>query len=182
MQKSVSIAMLGVAAVVALGGCSKSNGVKAADPDSIKQSIKADEAKWNKDVKAKDTEALAGHYADDAFFVPPGAPPADGSTPIRQFYATALTDPAIDVTIGSDKVDVANSGDLAYSRGHFSEKYTDKKTGKVMTSTGTYLAVYKKQDDGSWKIVADYAAVDPDSVKPVPPEKPATRAKMSSFG
>jgi uncharacterized protein (TIGR02246 family) len=180
MRKSITIATACLAAGLTLSGCHKSDGAKASDPDSVKQAIKADEAKWNKDVKAKDTEGLAGHYADDAFFVPPGASPADGSTEIRQFYANALTDPAIDVTIASDKVDVA--GDLAYSRGHFSEKFTDKKSGKVMTSTGTYLAVYKKQDDGTWKIVADYAAVDPDSVKPVPPEKPATRAKMTSFG
>jgi uncharacterized protein (TIGR02246 family) len=181
MRKSISIAMIAVAGI-ALGACNKADGGKAADPDSVKKAISADEAKWNKDVKAKDTEGLAGHYADDAFFVPPGAPPADGMTQIRQFYARALTDPAIDVTIANDKVDVGSAGDLAYSRGHFTEKYTDSKTGKVMTSTGTYLAVYKKQDDGSWKIVADYAATDPDSVKPVPPEKPATRAKMTSFG
>src|SRR5690349_20739809 len=162
MHKSISVAVVGIAAGLALSGCSKS-GPKAADPDAVKQSIKADEAKWNKDVKAKDTEGLAGHYADDAFVVPPGAPPADGMTQIRQFYARALTDPAIDVTIANDKVDVGSAGDLAYSRGHFSEKYTDSKTGKVMTSTGSYLAVYKKQDDGSWKIVADHAATDPDS-------------------
>lgn len=182
MHRSISIVAIGIAAGLALGGCSKSDGARAADPDSVKQAIKSDEAKWNKDVKAKDTEGLASHYADDAYFVPPGAPPADGSTAIRQFYANALTDPAIDVAITNDKVDVAGSGDLAYSRGHFSEKYTDRKTGKVMASTGTYLAVYKKQDDGSWRIVADYAATDPDSVKAVPPEKPATRAKMTSFG
>src|SRR5690348_13456844 len=181
MHNSISIAAIGIAAGLSLSGCSKS-GPKAADPETVKQTIKVDEAKWNKDVKAKDTEGLAGHYADDAFFVPPGAAPADGMTEIRQFYARALTDPAIAVTIGNDKVDVGSAGDLAYSRGHFTEKYTDSKTGKVMTSTGTYLAVYKKQDDGSWKIVADYAATDPNSVKPVPPEKPATRAKMTSFG
>jgi uncharacterized protein (TIGR02246 family) len=183
MHKSISMALVGAAALsLTLSGCNKSPGNAAASPDSIKQAIKADETKWNKDVKAKDTEALAGHYADDAYFVPPGAAPADGSTAIRQFYANALTDPAIDVQIASDNVDVAASGDLAYSRGHYSEKYTDKKTGKVMTGSGTYLTVYKKQDDGSWKIVQDFAAANPDSVKPVPPEKPATRAKMTSFG
>jgi uncharacterized protein (TIGR02246 family) len=184
MYKSISMALVGAAAIsLTLGGCDKSSGgAGAANADTIKQAIKADEDKWNKDVKAKDTEALAGHYADDAYFVPPGAPAADGSTAIRQFYANALTDPAIDVQIASDKVDVAASGDLAYSRGHFAEKYTDKKTGKVMTDAGTYVAVYKKQDDGSWKIVQDFAAANPDSAKPVPPEKPATRAKMTSFG
>jgi uncharacterized protein (TIGR02246 family) len=183
MRNSVSIALVGAAAMsLTLGGCGKSGaGNGAASPDSVKQAIRADEAKWNKDVKAKDTEGLAGHYADDAYFIPPGAAPADGSTAIRQFYATARTDPAIDVQITGDKVDVANSGDMAYSRGHYTEKYTDKKTGKVMSGTGNYLAVYKKQDDGSWKIVADFASADPDSAKPVPPEKPATRAKMTSF-
>lgn len=185
MRKSISMALIGAAAIsLTLGGCNSNAGgsAGAANPDTIKQAIKADEDKWNKDVKAKDTEGLAGHYADDAYFVPPGAAPADGSTAIRQFYANALTDPAIDVQIANDKVDVATSGDLAYSRGHYTEKYTDKKTGKVMTATGAYLAVYKKQDDGSWKIVQDFAAANPDSVKEVPPEKPATRAKMTSFG
>ncbi|HEY7006129.1 MAG TPA: SgcJ/EcaC family oxidoreductase [Sphingomicrobium sp.] len=182
MRKSMTLALAGAAAIsLGLGGCSKAADKGGADADSIKQAIKADEAKWNKDVKAKDTEALAGHYADDAYFVPPGAPAADGSTAIRQFYATALTDPVIEVQIASDKVDVAASGDFAYSRGHYTEKYTDKKTAKVMTASGTYLAVYKKQDDGSWKIVQDFAAADPDSIKAVPPEKPATRAKMVSF-
>lgn len=152
-----------------------------ADPGAIKNAIKADEKKWNQQVKAKDTEGLAGHYTDDAYFVGPGAPPSDGSTAIRQFYANALTDPAIAVDISSDKIDVAASGDMAYSRGHYTEKYTDKKTGKVMTDKGSYLTVYKKQSDGTWKIVQDFAVADPNSAKPVEPGKPATRAKMTSF-
>lgn len=181
MDSSRSLALVGTAAIaLALSACSK--GQQAANPDSVKQAIQADEAKWNQQLKAKDTEGLAGHYADDAYFVPPGAPAADGSTAIRQFYANGLTDPAIAVTIASDKVDVAASGDMAYARGHFTENYTDKKSAKVMTQTGKYLTIYKKQDDGSWKIVEDVAVGDPGSAKEVPPEKPATRAKMTSFG
>ena len=61
----------------------------------------------------------------------------------------------------SDKIDAASSGDMAYARGKFTEKYTDKKTGKVMTASGSYITVYKKQDDGSWKAVADFASADP---------------------
>ena len=178
-------AMIAGAAVLALSltACEKyeNKGGASADPGAVKSAIKADEKKWNQQVKAKDTEGLAGHYADDAYFVAPGMAPADGSTAIRQFYANASTDPALDVTITSDKIDVAGSGDMAYSRGHFTEKYTDRKTGKVMTDKGSYLAVYQKQSDGSWKIVQDFAAADPASIKPVEPGKPATRAKMVSF-
>lgn len=183
MRTSISIALLGAAAAsMTLSGCAKPTGNAAgASPDSIKQAIKADETKWNKDFKSKDTEALVGHYADDAYFVAPGVAGADGSTAIRQVYATASTDPAFAIQFSSDKIDVASSGDMAYARGKFTEKYTDKKTGKVMSGSGSYITVYKKQDDGSWKAVEDFAAADPDAAKPVPPEKPATRAKMTSF-
>src|SRR4051794_27349117 len=118
MRNKVSVAALGVAAfALALGGCDKAGAGKA-DPDSIKQAIKADEVKWNKDFKAKNTEALADHYSDDAFFVASGFT-ADGSTAIRQMFANASTDPAFNVQFSSDKVDVSSSGDLAYARGKF---------------------------------------------------------------
>jgi len=172
---------LAIAFAVISAGCTKSaDSGGAASADSIKQAIKADEAKWNEQIKAKDTEGLAGHYTDDAYFVAPGAAPADGSTAIRQFYANGLTDPALEVEIASDRIDVGGSGDMAYSRGHYTEKYTDKKTNKVMTDKGSYLSVYKKQADGSWKMVEDFATADPDSVKPVEPGKAVTHAKMVS--
>lgn len=181
MRKTTTMVLIGATALsLALGACTKQTAAAPADADRIKQILKGDEMKWNKDFKAKDTEGLAGHYADDAYFVAPGVK-ADGSTAIRQVFATASTDPAFNVQFSSDKMDVAKSGDLAYARGKFTEKYTDKKTGKVMTGSGTYITVYRKADDGTWKAVEDIAAVDPASVKTVAPEKPATRAKMVSF-
>ena len=182
MRYSVSTALLATAAALMLGGCAKDNNGASASPASVKQAIQADQAKWSKQFKNKDTEALVGHYADDAYFVAPGVAGTEGSTPIRQIYADASTDPAFDVQLSVTKVDVAASGDMAYARGKFTEKYTDKKTGKVMTDSGSYLTVYKKQDDGSWKAVEDFAAADRNSTEPVPPAKPATRAKMTSFG
>ena len=184
MRNGTSMAAISAAALaLTLGACGKSAGGKgASDPDSVKAAIQKDESKWNQDFKAKDSEGLSSHYADDAYFVAPGLAPADGSTAIRQVYANGTTDPAFNVEFASDKIDVSSGGDMAYARGHFTEKYTDKKTGKVMSTKGSYLTVYKKQDDGKWKVVEDFAVSDPDSTKPVPPEKPATRAKMVSAG
>jgi uncharacterized protein (TIGR02246 family) len=176
-----SFALLGAAALIAIaGGCQKQ--AASADPDAVKNAIKADEKAWNAQFKSNDTEGLVAHYADNAYFVAPGVKPADGSTAIRKAYAEAHTDANFNVTFASDKIDVAASGDLVYSRGRFSEKYTDPKTGKVMTDSGSYITVYRKQQDGSWKAVEDFAAADPDSTKEVPPEKPAVRAKMTSSG
>jgi len=181
MRKSIAAMLVGAAGVsLTLGGCNKAASA-GGDSDSIKQAIKADEAKWNQEFKAKDTEGFADYDAEDAYFVA-GGTTADGSTPIRQMFANASTDPAFSVEFASDKIDVSSSGDLAYARGKFTEKFTDKKTGKVMTDSGSYLTIYKKRDDGSWKVVEDFSVPNPDTLKPVPPEKPAVRAKMTSFG
>jgi uncharacterized protein (TIGR02246 family) len=177
------LALLGVAALaVFAAGCQKQGAAGGGDADSIKNAIKADEKKWNAEFKSKDAEGLAAHYADDAFFIAPGTKGAEGSTTIRKVYAGALSDPNFQISFASDKIDVAGSGDLAYARGHFSEKYTDPKTSKQMTDSGSYVTVYKKQSDGSWKAVEDFAAADADSTKEVAPGKPATRAKMTSSG
>lgn len=136
-----------------------------ADVGAVKDAIAADEKKWNDEfhAKPKNAEALAAHYASDAYFVVPGMKHASGSGDIRKAYDNAIKDPNFDVTFSSDKVEVAESGDLAYSRGHFTEKYTDPKTKQVVTDGGSYITVYKKQSDGSWRAVEDFTAVEPAS-------------------
>lgn len=181
-QMHRSFAFAGLAALgVILGGCQK-QAAAGADTDSVKKAIQADEKAWNEQFKSNDTESLVGHYATDAFFIAPGVKSADGSIAIRKAYAAAATDKNFRITFASDKIDVAGSGDLAYARGHFSEQYTDPTSGKVMHDSGSYITVYKKQDDGSWKAVEDFAAADPGTTKPVEPGAPATRAKMTSSG
>jgi uncharacterized protein (TIGR02246 family) len=180
-MKMRSLMLIGTATLsVLLAGCQKQASA-AANAGSAKDAIKSDEKKWNEQFKAKDTESLVGHYADDAYFAGAGSDPADGSTAIRKAYAATASDPNFSVNFASDKIDIADSGDLAYSRGHFTENYTDPKSSKAMTSSGSYLTVYKKQQDGSWKAVEDFTTAAAGATKPVEAVKPATRAKMTSF-
>ena len=184
MGRLRTIVVLAGAAALAIstGGCAKYDKADGkADAAAVKDALKADEKTWNDQFKSKDVEALVGHYANDAYFVAPGVKPASGSTEVRKAYANGMSDKNFAISFASEKMDVAASGDLAYARGRFTEKYTEPKSGKVMSHEGSYITVYKRQQDGSWKAVEDFAAADPDSDKPVEPEKPATRAKMVSF-
>ena len=175
-----SFALLGASMLaVVVTGCQGQAGTANEDAGKTTAAIQADEKAWNEQFKSKNMEGLIGHYADDAFLVAPGGKPASGSTAIRKVLADAGSDQNFQLQFGSDKIEAA--GDLAYSRGHFTEQYTDRKTGKVMTDSGSYLTVYKKQGDGSWKSVEDFVVADPGSAKAVEPGKPATRAKMVSF-
>jgi ketosteroid isomerase-like protein len=50
--------------------------------------------------------------------------------------------------------EVAKSGDLGYTWGMYAITFTDS-TGEEKTSPGKYLNIWKKQDDGTWKVAID---------------------------
>jgi uncharacterized protein (TIGR02246 family) len=161
---------------LAAGGCQKQGASANSDPAAVQNAIKADEQKWNQQIKSKDVAGLVGHYADDAYLVTPGGT-ASGSTAINKIYSDALADNYFSLSFASDKIDV--SGDLAYSRGHFSEKYQDPKSKQIVSDSGSYLTVYKKQQDGSWKAIEDFASADPATRKETSPV--VKGPKMISF-
>jgi ketosteroid isomerase-like protein len=171
-------AFMGAAAIALLAGACQKQGAATADPDAVQKALKADETKWNGDFKAKNLEGLLGHYSDDAYLAA-GGPAANGSTQIRKAYSDALSDNYFSVEFASDKMDV--SGDLAYSRGHYTSKHQDPKTHNLVTDSGSYLTVYKKQADGSWKAVEDFTTADPTQTKSEP-VKAAKPAKMITSG
>lgn len=159
MHKSVPILIASLAALSATG-CTQ--GAKAsADTAQITDSIKAQETQWEKDYAAKDVNALAGHYAADASLGGPGDPLATTEVDRRKVLTTLVSDPNFKLSFKTDRIVVAQAGDLASSRGHYSITMTDKATNKPATSTGSYLTVYKKQDDGSWKAIEDFVTPGP---------------------
>jgi len=53
-----------------------------------------------------------------------------------------------------DFVDVAASGDLGYTYGHYTFSHTDS-TGKLIVNKGIFHTVWKRQSDGNWRFVWD---------------------------
>lgn len=136
---------------------------RAADEKAIRDS----ETAWNKEFAAKDMDKIVAHYADDGAVYLSGAPTMVGKDAIRAGMKDTVTDPKFSLDLKTVKVDVAKDGDLAYSQGTYSVTFADAKIKKLMAETGRYVEVYRKQADGSWKIVADINS----------PEAPAAPAK-----
>jgi ketosteroid isomerase-like protein len=59
------------------------------------------------------------------------------------------------------KADMAASGDLGYTYGNYIFKSKNKE-GKVVASYGKYMSVWKKQTNGSWKVVVDMGNSSPE--------------------
>jgi uncharacterized protein (TIGR02246 family) len=135
----------------AAGGTAAMNG--AAEGDSS-AAVTAGEADMLAAFKAKDAAKLTSHYASDAVLAIPGRT-VKGGDAIAKANSEDLKDPAFALDFTNERTDA--SGDLAYTTGSFKVTYTDSKTKKVVNGQGTYVTVFKKQADGSWKAVADIA-------------------------
>lgn len=144
-----------VSAAALLANCGRTGQPKAGDTAAAEQAVRATEAQWNADAKAKDVDKFVAHYAPDAVAMLPGAPPMSGTQAIRDGVSQVFKDPASALQFEADKVAIAQAGDIAYTRGHFSETETDPKTSQPVTTTGSYVTIYRKQPDGSWKAVED---------------------------
>ncbi|MBV9884587.1 MAG: DUF4440 domain-containing protein [Sphingomonadaceae bacterium] len=128
--------------------------------------IAAEEEAWSREYVARDLERLVDHYAPDATLKEPGAPPLTGRW-IRVSLQQAVNDPAFAMTFAHDRIEVARSGDLAYSRGHYRVTYTDHQTRQPRTEYGTYLTVWQRQAGGRWKVLEDFITPGPQPSQPM---------------
>jgi uncharacterized protein (TIGR02246 family) len=141
--------------------------------DADIKALRDTETKWNQAFAAKDPTKIASFYAAGAVLMVPGQAPVSGSDALLDAEKQMTADPALALSFQADKVDVAQSGDLGYTRGSYTLTMTNPQTKKPMDDHGSYVTVYRKQADGSWKAVSDIVV----SAVPPMPAKPAAHAK-----
>ena len=132
--------------------------------------VKDTEVQWNQDWASRDLDKIMAHYADDAVLMVPGGPSANGKSAIREGIKAMAADPATSLKFTAAKVEIAKSGDVAWTQGTYTLTLTDPQTKQVINDHGSYVTTYRKQPDGSWKAVADIATSE------VPPSAPTTPA------
>jgi len=149
--------LLLVAVALGMTAC-KPTSEKAATVDTAAEeaAIKVKEVGWLGAYAKKDAAALAAEYADDAAVANPGVALASDAAARKALLEGIAADPALKVDFATDRVIVANSGELASSRGHYTMTYTDPGTKQPKTESGSYLTVYRKAADGKWQAVEDF--------------------------
>ena len=145
-------------------------GTAAAADTQTEQALRDLDAKWSAAAGAKDVDKAVSYYAESAVVMPPNASAATTNESIRSAWKEMLTSPGAAISWKTTKVEVANSGDLAYVSGPYEETMTDA-SGKPVKDRGKYVEVFKKQADGTWKVVADIWNSDLPASTPAAPEK-----------
>lgn len=98
-------------------------------------------------------------FADDGAMLRPGGA-VTGRAAIREHMSPVLRDTSFTLRWNPTHADAGASGDLGYTVGRYEARRRDAKGGTAVR-TGTYLTIWKKQADGSWKVVLDTGVEDP---------------------
>lgn len=117
----------------------------------------------------RDWAAYAGlYYAADAVVLPPDGPAVEGRAAIERWLAAfpAFSDLKFEI------LELDGRGDLAYARGRYTMMMTPPGAPAPVHVTGKYLEIWRKQQDGSWKVTHDTFNSD----MPPPPPAPPTPA------
>jgi uncharacterized protein (TIGR02246 family) len=156
--------------IVAAGltACNQSSG----NTDADIAAVKAVETQWNQDWAARDVDKIMAHYADDAVLIAPGGPAANGKSAITGAIKPMAADPATNLKFTANRVEVAKSGDVAWTEGSYTLTMTDPASKQVINDHGSYVTTYRKQPDGSWKAIADIATSEVPPLMPAPAAAP----------
>jgi ketosteroid isomerase-like protein len=118
-------------------------------PDTLRQL----EGEFMKAAAERGSQGYLSYYADDAVEVPNGAPIIQGRVNIAKTMGF-LDDKNNQLTWVPVGADISASGDLGYTYGTYEFRSRDKDS-KVVVDHGKYTSIWKKQKDGSWKVVLD---------------------------
>ena len=115
--------------------------------EALGEVVAADKAFAERCATAGMKTAFLEFAASDAVLLRPGYLPIAEDRVIR--YLTAMEDTSFVMSWKPSGADVALSADLGYTYG------TYEVTAKDTVLKGTYLSIWRKQKDGSWKFVLD---------------------------
>ena len=166
------LAVLAVVAVIGLDACQPqasagaSAGLAEADRAALTKLVDSTAAI----IKAHNWDVWAAGFTDDAVFLPPNHPMIHGRAAIRAWVDSFPTINEFAFTNAT----VDGSGSLAWGTTGIPMSFTPP-GGALVKDVSKQLAVWRKQPDGAWKVVA--VAFNSDLPMPNAPAAPTTPAK-----
>ena len=125
------------------------------------QKLLALDREWSQTTASmsKSLDMFMSYYATDASVYPPGMTVANGPAAIRAALMPMAQLPGFALQWSPTKANMSASGDLGYTAGSYALTTNDA-TGRPTIERGKYIEVWKKQSDGSWKVIEDIFNAD----------------------
>ena len=160
-MKCLSISFVGFLLVV-LAACERRPTV---DLDAERERLLATDKAWSQ----IDLEEQLTFLADDAMYLVEGMPRISGREAITEAWREEAQLPGFSLSWEADGAVVSASGDLGYTFGS-NEISLNNAAGVRTTTKGKYVTIWRKQADGSWKVVVEIANGDAPPAPAATPE------------
>jgi len=116
------------------------------------------EAKFAKATAEGGGKAFASWFADDGMTLSNGQAPVHGRDAIAK-QATWLAKDYQLVWTPTEAI-MSPAGDMGYTWGHYEGRSRDT-DGNSKVTTGRYLTIWRRSQDGSWKVMLDASQEEP---------------------
>ena len=146
------IATLIVAFFSEMEGQENKNDQSTALADARK-AIDKGNAQWVDAWDKADASLIAGLFAADGALLGRNGKSFKGPNQILERMKTVMEAAGKGVKATVTTVDLWLDGDTAYETGKYS--YTSQEKGQPVTDEGRYVTIWRRQSDGSWKIIMD---------------------------
>ena len=133
--------------LIVIGGMSST--VLWGAPDDDAEAIRDTYIEWLASTNARDIDRWATFVAPHAVFLPPGTAPLESMESIVAFYAELFDDPNFSLDCSQRYVEIADSGEMAWSRGvcEITFSLPDGTTGQ---GSSKWVKVWVLSEDGQW--------------------------------
>ncbi len=145
-------AWMGCAAALLLAGCDKA-AAPPVDPAKETAAINAQVDAFNAAMKAGDVERAIAVEANDIHTYG-GGPDVTSATQDLTDTKALMHDPNYSLRVKPEHTEVAKAGDMAWQYGSWDASASDPKTGKPAKASGHWVAAWRKDDQGRWKLAA----------------------------
>ncbi|MEM8984259.1 MAG: SgcJ/EcaC family oxidoreductase [Pseudomonadota bacterium] len=128
------------------------------------QAIREHGDRWIELYKAGDLDGLMALYEPDAIVTLHDQPGLFGRDAVRAYFSQSVG--MSDVTFELDHEHIEVNGDIAHAMAKYWLTAVNKENGYVYKDAGRSLLIYRRGDDGQWRIHVDIDQTTPDVVWP----------------
>jgi len=139
--------------LIAVNACSATT-----DLDAVRQAIMDADRAFAQETAANGVDGWVSYFAEDGVQFRPGGT-ISGHAAIRELMAPAFSDTAYSLTWEPVEARVSRSGDLGYTIGRYQSRAMGP-DGQEIVATGSYVSIWRLQEDGSWKVELDIGNPD----------------------
>lgn len=143
------VATLALASIVAAGPALAETPMEAAQ--------KAHEA-YLAAINANDLDMFLATVTDDIVFIAPNAPAMEGKGVVGPWVGGYFE--AVETAWEKTTVEFVVSGDWAFERYRYQVTDTPRGGGEAYQDTGNGINIYRRGDDGVWRVARDAWATD----------------------